>query len=388
MKGPVPIPTTVPGLIGYFPIADAAWVGVHLFALAVPLVFLFTGWGARLRTYCLMRAGGNQSLGLMLFAAVYLALAGLIVLPSAYYLDIALPAAWNGPVPALPTWLGGKLALLGGEIALGAPLLLIAYKFIARAPRFWWLYLTVIGVPCVLGGLLLYQLVIQPTLAGYHPLEDPALAAEIDSLAARCGLSHVYVLVGGTSDDSVVGIGPWLARMVISKQSIHTLPPAEMTAAVAHELKHYLFDGWKVMAVAFGLALSGLLLVARVGPWAIRKFQTRFGFSDLADPASLPLIMFIVMSGWFFVGLPVFNTIQRHIEHNADRFALEITHDNRGQALLRSRNAQYFLNDEPLFDKLWRYNHPSLAERVRFADTYRPWAEGKPLVYGKDCRMP
>jgi hypothetical protein len=30
---------------------------------------------------------------------------------------------------------------------------------------------------------------------------------------------------------------------------------------------------------------------------------------------------------------------------------------------------------------LWRGSHPSLASRVEFANTYRPWETGRPLRY-------
>jgi len=34
-----------------------------------------------------------------------------------------------------------------------------------------------------------------------------------------------------------------------------------------------------------------------------------------------------------------------------------------------------------------RDSHPSLAERIDFANTYRPWSTGQPLVYGDKFRQ-
>jgi len=31
------------------------------------------------------------------------------------------------------------------------------------------------------------------------------------------------------------------------------------------------------------------------------------------------------------------------------------------------------------FIKFWLYTHPPLDDRIRFAATYKPWVEGKPL---------
>jgi hypothetical protein len=32
---------------------------------------------------------------------------------------------------------------------------------------------------------------------------------------------------------------------------------------------------------------------------------------------------------------------------------------------------------------LLRASHPSLAERIEFANAYRPWEQGEPLRYGR-----
>jgi hypothetical protein len=31
---------------------------------------------------------------------------------------------------------------------------------------------------------------------------------------------------------------------------------------------------------------------------------------------------------------------------------------------------------------IWRASHPSLGERIEFANDYHPWTTGAPLVYG------
>jgi Zn-dependent protease with chaperone function len=53
----------------------------------------------------------------------------------------------------------------------------------------------------------------------------------------------------------------------------------------------------------------------------------RFGFNALSDLASLPLgiLLIQVVS---VAGLPVPMAFSRHLEHEADRFGLELTHHN------------------------------------------------------------
>jgi hypothetical protein len=37
---------------------------------------------------------------------------------------------------------------------------------------------------------------------------------------------------------------------------------------------------------------------------------------------------------------------------------------------------------------LWRSRHPSIAERIEFANQYRPWETGQPLTYSGAFRAP
>ena len=72
------------------------------------------------------------------------------------------------------------------------------------------------------------------------------------------------------------------------------------------------------------------------------------------------------------------------MEHEADRFALELTRDNRAAAtaFVRLQN-ENLSNPRPgTLYTLFRASHPSLAERIEFANDYRPWEQGEPLRYG------
>ena len=74
----------------------------------------------------------------------------------------------------------------------------------------------------------------------------------------------------------------------------------------------------------------------------------------------------------------------RHLEHEADRFGLELTRDNHAAATAFVRLQSENLGNPrpgPLYT-LWRASHPSLGERIDFANTYCPWEEGQPLKYG------
>jgi Zn-dependent protease with chaperone function len=116
----------------------------------------------------------------------------------------------------------------------------------------------------------------------------------------------------------------------------------------------------------------------------IARFSHRFGFHELSDPASLPLLM-LLGSVVSFLATPLVLAFSRHQEHEADRLALELTRDNRAGATTFVRLQQENLGvprPGELY-MLWRGSHPSLGDRVDFANRYRPWEKGDSLRYGR-----
>ena len=100
--------------------------------------------------------------------------------------------------------------------------------------------------------------------------------------------------------------------------------------------------------------------------------------------------MSLLFSLVVFILMPVLLTADRHVEHEADHFGLEITHDNYhcATAFLKLQ-AENLSNPRPgLLYKLWRSSHPPVGERIDFCNEYKPWEKGEPLKYGDLIRTP
>jgi Zn-dependent protease with chaperone function len=102
----------------------------------------------------------------------------------------------------------------------------------------------------------------------------------------------------------------------------------ELLVVVAHEMGHYVAgDMWKFIAIQSGLVLLTLWLADLLGAAAIRRFEFRWGFRSLNSIASLPLL-YLAFNLVVLATTPAVNLFIRSIEHNADRFALDLTHDS------------------------------------------------------------
>ncbi len=379
---PVAIPTATAAAMAYAQTHEVLWAAAQLLTLAPPALLLVTGWGARLRTGCARLARGNRYVTLVLFAACYLALAALAVAPVDWLRAVTYEQRFGHDAEPLAPWLLGEAAPLLAKIVAAALFLWIPFWLIRVSPRRWWLYAALALVPAAFAVLVALPVFVDPLTTSYRPLDNPKLAAEIETLAARCGVGPIPVFVGG-GDDTVVGLGP-TNRIVLEDHIERTETPQQVLGTVGHELKHYVMgDNYKALAIVAALLFAGLWLVNRLGRAALRRW--RFGFDDLADPAALPLAVLILSAFWLCV-LPLFNAYARSIEHEADRFGLELTHTNRANAELYAGWAKDYPAEYDTFFYLFRATHPSLGDRIRFANAYKPWETGEPLVYGDICR--
>ena len=113
--------------------------------------------------------------------------------------------------------------------------------------------------------------------------------------------------------------------------------------------------------------------------WAIARVGGRWGFSELSDVASMPLLVGTI-SLISFVAQPMTNSFTRYIEHEADTFGLEVTRlSDAGARAFIKLGSQNKSNPEPNpIVKAFIYTHPPLIERIRYAQEYRPWEAGKP----------
>src|ERR1700741_4682479 len=137
---PVPVPETTPAALARIRDGNIQGAAFRLLDLAIPLLILFTGLGARLRRMCESISGHRWFSTVTLFACAYLVLAGLIALPFDFSAGYAWTHAAGWSHQALPDWLKGEGVQIAAKLVVAALLIWLPYKLIARSPRRWWLY--------------------------------------------------------------------------------------------------------------------------------------------------------------------------------------------------------------------------------------------------------
>jgi Zn-dependent protease with chaperone function len=104
----------------------------------------------------------------------------------------------------------------------------------------------------------------------------------------------------------------------------------------------------------------------------------RWKITGVDDWASLPLLL-LAITVLSFLTEPAQNSFSRLLEHNADVYGLEVIHGIVPDAPQAAAQAFQILGEVSLSDpdpnpfiKFWLYDHPTVAERVRFAAEYVP----------------
>jgi Zn-dependent protease with chaperone function len=275
----------------------------------------------------------------------------------------------------------------------------ILYAMIRYSPRRWWLYCWLISLPLLAFVLFISPTVFEPIFNQYAPLsaKAPQLIPAIQTVTRKAGVEippeRMQWMLASTktvaTNAYVSGFGS-SKHVVIWDTTLAQETQDEVLTDFGHELGHYvlghipqesgLFEAMLFVLLYLGYRCIGSLLARRGAAWGIR---------GLDDWASLPALL-LILTLFGFVADVAGNTYSRAKEHEADIYSIEITRGivaNPGQTAAHSfqKFGEIALEDptpNPVRVFLF-YDHPPVADRIRFFVTYDPWSKGEALQFVK-----
>jgi STE24 endopeptidase len=386
--GPVTVPPPSAKAVRYYESGNLIWIIEQALAVAWPLLLLFTSLSARLRTLASHLVGGRFYPTLVIYLVLLSLLLFVVELPLSYYVGFVREHAYELSDQKLSKWVGDQLKSLGIGLVVGALVLWVPYWLLGRSPQRWWLWTGMLALPFYILTLVVVPLWIAPLFNKFGPMQDKALEATVLETAREAGVEGARVYEVNKSVDTkkvnayVTGVGG-TKRIVLWDTLLHKLSPAQIRFVVGHELGHYVLGHvWTSVLLSSVLTVLGLLGAHLLSAFMLARFGARMGFHQLADIASLPLLM-LLLSLFSLAITPAALAFSRYHEREADRFGLELTHDNHDAATafvaLQRENLAVPRPGE--LYKLFRASHPPIGERVDFINAYHPWTEGRPGKY-------
>ncbi len=383
------VPVPVPGERAVRRYHATVLVGIAtiLWSFLAPALFLFTGWSARIRSWA-ERQRQNWYFTFVLYGLAFGLLFFLLNLPLNYCASFVFPHQFDLTNQTFSRWLGVNLKGVAVVMVIGLAVGWIPFLIIRKSPRRWWLCLGLLAPLFLCVQNYIQPVLIDPLFHQFRPLQDKALESKVLALAARVGIegSRVYEVnmsLDTREDEAYVTGLLGTRRIVFWDTMVKDFDDDQLLFILAHETGHYvLHHGIKATAFAWLMAFLSLYVWYWLAGPLIRRYKQRWGFDTLSDFAALPLFILAFQLS-VMADRPVYMAYSRQIEHEADRFGLELTRNNHAAAtafVKLVQNAVFVYRPSPII-QFWYGTHPTPAERIDFFNTYRPWETGQPSKY-------
>jgi STE24 endopeptidase len=285
-------------------------------------------------------------------------------------------------------WLKAELI----SLVIGSIFIWLLYVVIRRSVRRWWFYFWMITLPIGVFLFFLQPLVIDPMFHKFVPLQqkDPALTASLERMVQRAGqdIPPQRMFWMGAREKTtglnayVTGIGA-SKRIVVWDTTIAKMSTPQIVFVAGHEMGHYVLHhipkGLTFFAV---LLLLAFYLGYRCIGWLLTRWGANWQIRGLEDWASLPALLLLLLVFSFAIN-PIGSAFSRYLEHQADRYGLEVLHDLTPDSGQIAAQAFQVLGEVDLAETdpnrmnvFLFYDHPPISDRVQFSLTYDPWAGG------------
>jgi STE24 endopeptidase len=349
------------------------WLMLWDFLFGLLLAWALLGWqiSARMRDFAarLTRFRWAQT---ALYAVQYFILTTVLTLPWAAYEGYVREHQYGMSNQGVADWLGEQTKGLVITLIFGTLAAVAIYAVIRKLPKTWWLWGSAVAVLFLIFQIAIGPTYVEPVFNKFYPLAESPLKQDILSLARANGIpvNQVYEFDASKQTTKmsahVSGIAG-SAQISLNDNLINRALPEEVEAVVGHEMGHYVLNHVYKGVLALGvLVVIGFAFMSWAFGRVVLKFGERWGFRDVADVAGLPLLV-ALFSVYGFVLTPVFNTVTRSMEAEADAFGLNAARQPDGAAQAALHLAEYRKMQPGALEEVIFFDHPSGWNRIHRA---------------------
>jgi len=304
-----------------------------------------------------------------IYVAQYVVVTTLATLPLTIYEEFVREHAYGLSNQTFLQWAGDFGTDSAVTLVSLTVLLTIIYAVMRAARRTWWVWGSVVAAAFLVVEVAVTPVFIAPLFNHYSPLPDSAMKSSILSMARANGIpAHdVYTFDASRQSNRISANVSGLfgtTRISLTDNLLNDCTPSEVMAVMGHEMGHYVMNHSTVFIIWLSLlALVGFAFV----DWAFGGLAGLFGASwdvhGIDDPAGLPLAM-ALFSVFLLAATPVYNTIIRTAEIQADIFGLNVARQPDAFATTVLKISNYRKLDPPPWEEAVFYDHPSGRTRL------------------------
>jgi STE24 endopeptidase len=298
----------------------------------------------------------------------------IITAPLSYYRGFVLSHRYGISTQTVKSWLGDVVKAGGLGLTLGVAAIAIVYWFLLTFPDFWWLLAWGLMLLVSILMTIITPVFLVPLFYKVRPLSDGELKTRLEQLArkAKAAVQGIYTLdfssKGTAANAALMGMGH-TRRIVISDTLIQQYSVPEIEVVTAHEIGHHInSDIYRLFVIQMALWLIGLKIVDII----LKATAAPLGFARIGEPAALPWLLLLFGLFGTLVS-PLLNSYTRHVESQADQYALGLTDNPMAfiDAMTRLTNQNLGVAYPAKWEELLLYDHPSYNKRVEMAREYK-----------------
>jgi len=346
------------------------------YTIILLVLFLFLGISAFLRRQ-IEKITRKRFWVVAFYTLLFLILAFIFGFPSSYY-GFSLEQKFELSNQNFSQWFGEQLI---GLLVIAIIMILAVegiYLALKKSTRRWWIYVSVVFIFFTIVMINLAPVLIMPLFNKFTPLPEGELRDKLIKLSQKANAPVEDIFTMNMSKQTkeanamFTGLGN-TKRIVLGDNLVNEYTPDEIEVVIAHEMGHNLLHHiWKIIIFSSVMAAVGFLLIHLTGGRIINRFKNRLKIENMADVAGLPLFL-LIFSIYGIVTMPVMPAYSRHIERQADQFALDMTHNQEAFISAMDKLAYDNLSDpnpSPIIEFLL-YDHPPISKRIKFAEEYK-----------------
>lgn len=346
-----------------------------LYASAMMLLLLMTGWSAKMRDAA-ARITRFRWLQTLLYWIEYLLLTTVLGFPLEFYENYVREHQYGLATQSFGPWMGDEGKALLVNLVLGAIGVVVLFAIVRKLPRTWWLWGAAAALAMQVVVVAIAPVYLVPIFNKVTRLNDPKVTVPILRMAHANGIptNDVYEIDASRQTTrmsaNVSGFANTM-RITLNDNLLRRGSPEEIQAVMGHEMGHYVLNHIPkaIMFLAIVTVLSFAYLFYGLR-WALGRWGAGWGIEDVGDPAVLPLVVLLV-TALFFVLTPVMNTFTRTQEKEADMFGLNASRQPDGFAQAAIHLSEYRkMRPGPVEEWIF-YDHPSGYNRIHSAMVWK-----------------
>lgn len=348
-----------------------------LAGLAVSLVFLLSFYFSGASLYLANLELGSSFIWTFFVYVTVLSFSMTVFgFPLAFYSGYVHEHKWNFSNQTVKSWLWEQTKSFFVGLVIFLLLLGLLLWIMAAASQWWWILAA--GAMALVSVVMatLFPVVLAPIFNKYTPIEDEELTGALERILFEGGLKSSGFFKEDMSrqtkkeDAFLAGLGK-TRRVVLGDNLLANMNNREIVSIIAHEVGHYRYRHiWKNILIGTGQQ-AVVFFILHV---SLKALFPRFLTTNRWNLALIPVFAILLgVLSWLLFG-PLNNALSRIFERQADRYALQSTHDKRpfmtALAGLADRNLS---NAYPeWWVKFLYYSHPPVGERLEMAEKFEP----------------